>query len=59
MPRMLVAAETMDGLFAVPFEPRVFRDLDLVMPRDRPLPAGARALMAHVKAGLASRGSGG
>jgi DNA-binding transcriptional LysR family regulator len=53
MPKMLVAAETMDGLVAVPFEPRVFRDLNLVSPRDRPLPAAARALMAHVKAGLA------
>ena len=58
MPRMLVAAETMDGLVAVPFDPRVFRDLNLVSPRDRPLPAAARALMAHVKAGLARRGSG-
>jgi hypothetical protein len=47
----------MEGLVAVPFEARVFRDLDMVSPRDRPLPAAARALMAHVRAGFAGRDS--
>ena len=55
MPKMLVSPETMEGLVAVPFEARVFRDLDMVSPRDRPLPAAARALMAHVRAGFTGR----
>ena len=59
MPKMLVAPETMDGLVAVPFDPRVLRDLSLIAPRDRPLPGAARALMAHVKAALAVRGASG
>ncbi len=59
MPRMLVAPETMDGLVAVPFDPAVLRDLNLIAPRDRPLAGPARALMAHVKASLAGRGAAG
>jgi DNA-binding transcriptional LysR family regulator len=54
MPQMLVAPETMDGLAALPFDPRVFRDLALVAPRDRPLPGGARALMTYLKASIAT-----
>ncbi len=53
MPRMLAAPETLDGLVAVPFEERLTRDLVLISPRDRPVSAAARALMAHLRAGLA------
>jgi DNA-binding transcriptional LysR family regulator len=52
MPRMLVTPETMDGLVAVPFDPKVTRDLAMIAPRDRPLPGAARALMAHVRSAL-------
>jgi DNA-binding transcriptional LysR family regulator len=52
MPRMLVTPETMDGLVAVPFDPKVTRDLVMIAPRDRPLPGAARALMAHVRGAL-------
>jgi DNA-binding transcriptional LysR family regulator len=55
MPKMLVAPETMHSLVALPFEPRLYRDLVLLSPLDRPLSAGARALMVHVKAGIAGR----
>jgi LysR family hydrogen peroxide-inducible transcriptional activator len=55
MPKMLVAPETMHGLVAQPLEPRLYRDLVLISPLDRPLSAGARALMVHVKAGIAGR----
>ena len=55
MPKMLVAPETLDGLVAIPFEKPLYRDLDIIYPRDRPLPAAARALMAHVRAALAGR----
>ena len=56
MPKMLTAPETLEGLVAVPFEKPLYRDLDLVYPRDRPLSAAARALMVHVRAGVAGRG---
>ncbi len=56
MPRMLAAPETLDGLVAVPFEERLTRDLVLISPRDRPVSAAARALMAHLRAGLARGG---
>ena len=59
MPKMLVAPETMDGLVAVPFEPKVLRDLAMIAPRDRPLPGAARALMAHVRAALAGASAAG
>jgi DNA-binding transcriptional LysR family regulator len=52
MPRMLITPETMDGLVAVPFDPKVMRDLAMIAPRDRPLPGAARALMAHVRGAL-------
>jgi DNA-binding transcriptional LysR family regulator len=52
MPMMLVTPETMDGLVALPFDPRVMRDLAMIAPRDRPLPGAARALMAHVRGAL-------
>jgi LysR family transcriptional regulator, hydrogen peroxide-inducible genes activator len=52
MPKMLVAPETLDGLVAVPFEKPLSRDLVFIYPRDRPLTAAARALMAHVRAGV-------
>jgi DNA-binding transcriptional LysR family regulator len=52
MPVMLCAPETLDGLAAVPFQEPVYRDLALIFPRDRPLPAAARALMAHIRAGV-------
>jgi DNA-binding transcriptional LysR family regulator len=58
MPKMLVDQETMEGLVAVPFKERLFRDLVIIYPRDRPLSAVARALTAHVRAGAAERRDG-
>ncbi len=55
MPKMLVDQETMEGLVAVPFQERLYRDLVIIYPRDRPLSAVARALVAHVRAGAAER----
>lgn len=55
MPRMLVSPESMDGLVALSFDPKVMRDLAMIAPRDRPLPGAARALMAHVRGALAGR----
>ena len=55
MPKMLVDRETMEGLVAVPFQERLYRDLVIIYPRDRPLSAVARALVAHVRAGAAAR----
>jgi len=52
MPEMLAAPDTLDGLVAIPFEKRLSRDLVFIYPRDRPLTAAARALMAHVRAGV-------
>jgi LysR family hydrogen peroxide-inducible transcriptional activator len=52
MPTMLAAPDTLDGLVAVPFEKPLSRDLVFIYPRDRPLTAAARALMAHVRAGV-------
>jgi LysR family hydrogen peroxide-inducible transcriptional activator len=52
MPRMLAAPDTLDGLVALPFEKPLSRDLVFIYPRDRPLTAAARALMAHVRAGV-------
>jgi DNA-binding transcriptional LysR family regulator len=57
MPKMLVPSETLEGLVAMPFEKPLYRDLDIIYPRDRPLPAGARALMVHIRAAIAGRGS--
>ena len=56
MPKMLVPADTLEGLAAIPFEKPLYRDLNIIYPRDRPLPAGARALMVHIRAALAGRG---
>ena len=42
MPKMLVAPETLEGLVVIPFEKPLYRDLDIIYPRDRPL-AGGRA----------------
>jgi DNA-binding transcriptional LysR family regulator len=58
MPKMLAGPDTLDGLVAVSFEEPLTRDLVLISPRDRPLSAAARALMAHVRAGLGGRGGG-
>lgn len=49
MPRMLVSPDTLEGLVVIPFEPRLYRDLNVIYPRDRPLPAGARALITHIR----------
>jgi len=57
MPKMLLGPEAMEGLVAVPFQERLYRDLDIIYPRDRPLPSAARALIVHVRAGVADRGS--
>ena len=50
MPKMLVAPETLEGLVAIPFEKPLYRDLDIIYPRDRPLPAAPGRSMAHVRA---------
>ena len=55
MPQMLVDRETMEGLAAIPFQERLYRDLVIIYPRDRPLSAAARALIVHVRAGVAGR----
>ncbi len=55
MPRMLLNPETLEGLVARPFAKPLFRDLNIIYPRDRPLPAGARALMSHIRAVVAGR----
>lgn len=55
MPKMLVSADTLDGLVIIPFEKPLYRDLNIIYPRDRPLPAGARALMVHIRASITSR----
>ncbi len=56
MPRMLLAPETLEGLAALPFQEPMARDLALIYPRDRPLPAAARALMVHIRAGVSGSG---
>jgi len=53
LPRMFVSPQTMDGLVAIPLKERITRDLDLIYSNERPLPAAARSLAAHIKAGLA------
>lgn len=58
MPKMLVDQETMEGLVAIPFQERLYRDLIIIYPRDRPLSAAVRALIAHVRAGVAGRRDG-
>jgi DNA-binding transcriptional LysR family regulator len=50
MPKSLLAPETLQGLVAIPFEKPLARDLALIYPRERQLPAAARTLMAHIKA---------
>jgi len=55
MPRMLLGPEGMDGLVAIPFEVPLYRDLNLIYPRDRPLSSGARALMVHIRAAVSAR----
>jgi DNA-binding transcriptional LysR family regulator len=49
MPKMLTSPEALGGLVAIPFEERLERELVLIYPWDRPLPAAARALMAHLQ----------
>jgi LysR family transcriptional regulator, hydrogen peroxide-inducible genes activator len=50
MPKMLIAP--LDGLVAIPFDKALSRDLVFIYPRDRPLTAATRAVMAHVRAGV-------
>jgi LysR family transcriptional regulator, hydrogen peroxide-inducible genes activator len=57
MPKMLVDADKLEGLVAIPFENRLYRDLELIYPRDRPLTAAQRALMLHIRAGVTGRGT--
>lgn len=57
MPKMLAASDSLDGLVAIPFHKPLSRDLVFIYPRDRPLTAAARALMAHVRAGVQHPGS--
>ena len=58
MPKMLVDKETMEGLVAIPFQERLYRDLIVIYPRDRPLSAAARALIAQLRVGAAGRQGG-
>jgi DNA-binding transcriptional LysR family regulator len=57
MPKTLVAQDTLDGLVAIPFDKPLSRDLVFIYPRDRPLTAAARALMAHVRANVQHAGT--
>lgn len=56
MPMILLAPGTLEGLVAIPFEEPINRDLVLIYPRDRPLPAAARALMVHIRTGVSEEG---
>jgi DNA-binding transcriptional LysR family regulator len=49
MPRMLTSPDTLDGLVAIPFQERMERKIVLIYAFDRPLPAAARALLAHIQ----------
>lgn len=57
MPKMLLSPETLEGLVVIPFEKPLYRDLNIIYPRDRPLPAAARALMVHIRAAVPDRGA--
>jgi DNA-binding transcriptional LysR family regulator len=48
MPKMLTSREALGGLVAIPFEDPLERDLLIIYPWDRSLPAAARVLMAHI-----------
>ena len=50
----LSAPEDLGELVAIPFRERVVRDLVLIYPWDRPLPAAARTLMALIQTGVSS-----
>lgn len=54
MPRMLAYQDSLEGLAVIPFEKPLYRDLNLIYPRDRPLPAAARLLMLHIRSALGS-----
>ncbi|OFW59293.1 MAG: hypothetical protein A2133_05065 [Actinobacteria bacterium RBG_16_64_13] len=56
MPKTLLGPETLEGLVAIPFQQPLYRDLNIIYPRDRPLSAGARALMVHIRAAVSGRG---
>lgn len=49
MPKTLASPEALGDLVAVPFEEKLERELVLIYPWDRPLPAAARLLMAHLQ----------
>jgi DNA-binding transcriptional LysR family regulator len=57
MPRMLVGTDGLEDLVAIPFEKPLYRDLDLIYPRDRPLSGIQRALMTHIRACVTARGA--
>lgn len=57
MPEMLASADTLEGLVAVSFEQPLYRDLNIIYPRDRPLPAAAKALMAHLRVSINRSGA--
>jgi len=56
MPKMLAGPQTLEGLVALSFEERMYRDLNIIYPRDRPLSAAGRALVAHLKASISRSG---
>ncbi len=56
MPQLHLPPDVLHGLAAIPFAKPFTRDLVLLSPRDRPLPAAARALMGHIKAGIGHPG---
>ena len=58
MPKMLTSPEALGDLVALPFEEPLERDLLLIYPWDRPLPAAARALMAHIQRQVALQATG-
>ncbi|MFH0915412.1 MAG: LysR family transcriptional regulator [bacterium] len=57
-PKMLADPESLEGLVALPLEERLVRDLNLVYPRERPLPTAARALMIHIRATVSGQAVG-
>lgn len=58
MPKMLTSPDVLRDLIAIPFEGGLERDLLLIYPWDRPLPAAARALMAYIERQVSLRAKG-
>jgi DNA-binding transcriptional LysR family regulator len=55
IPKMLIVPETLEGLAAVPLKERPVRSLDLIYLREHPVSTAARALMIHLRLGIAGQ----